>query len=77
MIQDANRFIFYHRFIIEMAPLQAYASAIVYSPRNSLSKKGVLGPRSKVDGAMAKCGGKPEQAITDTRRSQRSVRSVP
>lgn len=77
MIQGAKHFIFYHRFIIEMAPLQVYASAIVYSPRNSLFKKEVLGPRSKVDGAMAKCGGKPEQVITDTRRSQRSVRSVP
>ena len=35
MAQDANRFILYHRYIIEIAPLQAYASALVFSPRKS------------------------------------------
>src|SRR5256885_16923763 len=36
MIQDANRFILYHRYIIERAPLQIYASALVFSPPMSI-----------------------------------------
>ena len=36
MIQDANRFILYHRYIIERAPLQIYASALVFSPTMSV-----------------------------------------
>jgi WD40 repeat protein len=36
MIQDANRFILYHRYIIERAPLQIYASALVFSPTMSI-----------------------------------------
>src|SRR5271156_1137341 len=39
MIQDAKRFILYNRSIIEKAPLQAYASALVFSPKSSLIKK--------------------------------------
>src|SRR5436305_7097979 len=36
MIQDGNRFILYHRYIIERAPLQIYASALVFSPTMSI-----------------------------------------
>src|SRR5271170_7739786 len=36
MIQDANRFILYHRYVIERAPLQIYASALVFSPTTSI-----------------------------------------
>ena len=39
MTQDAKRFILHHRFIIETAPLQVYASALVFSPRKSLVKE--------------------------------------
>ncbi len=35
MIQDANRFILYNRFIIEKSPLQVYASALVFCPTTS------------------------------------------
>jgi WD40 repeat protein len=35
MIRDAHRFILYNRFIIENAPLQVYASALVFSPTRS------------------------------------------
>ena len=38
MIQDAKRFILYNRSIIEKAPLQLYASALVFSPRRSIIK---------------------------------------
>lgn len=37
--QDAKRFILYHRSIIETAPLQVYASALVFSPQKSLVKR--------------------------------------
>src|ERR1700735_1262391 len=35
MVRDTNRFILYNRFIIEEAPLQVYASALVFSPMKS------------------------------------------
>jgi WD40 repeat protein len=31
IIRDANRFILYNRYIIENAPLQVYASALIFS----------------------------------------------
>ena len=39
MIQDALRFILYNRSIIEKAPLQVYASALVFSPRKSTIRR--------------------------------------
>ena len=36
MVQDAKRFILNNRAIIEKAPLQTYAAALVFSPRKSL-----------------------------------------
>ncbi|KAF2804417.1 NACHT-domain-containing protein, partial [Mytilinidion resinicola] len=36
LVQDARRFITYHKWAIESSPLQAYASAIVFSPAHSL-----------------------------------------
>ncbi|PWI64171.1 hypothetical protein PCL_12072 [Purpureocillium lilacinum] len=36
LIQDARRFILAHRRVIEIAPLQVYASALVFSPTRSL-----------------------------------------
>jgi WD40 repeat protein len=35
LVRDANRFVLYNRGIIEAAPLQVYASALVFSPLNS------------------------------------------
>ncbi|KAF0320282.1 nacht and wd domain protein [Colletotrichum asianum] len=35
-IHDANRFLLYHRRVIEDAPLQLYASALLFSPEQSL-----------------------------------------
>src|SRR6202012_4227730 len=34
-IQDANRFVLYNRSILEAAPFQLYASALVFSPLQS------------------------------------------
>ena len=39
LIQDAKRFILYNRSIIERAPLQVYASALVFSPGMSLIRR--------------------------------------
>ncbi|KAK7177557.1 Vegetative incompatibility protein HET-E-1-like protein 15 [Paraphaeosphaeria sporulosa] len=36
LVKDARRFIMYHKGAIEAAPLQAYVSALVFSPRLSL-----------------------------------------
>ncbi|ORY16324.1 NACHT domain-domain-containing protein [Clohesyomyces aquaticus] len=36
LVKDARRFIMYHKGAIEEAPLQAYVSALVFSPRLSL-----------------------------------------
>ncbi|KAF2188788.1 HET-D, partial [Zopfia rhizophila CBS 207.26] len=36
LVQDACRFIMYHRGTIESAPLQAYVSALAFSPKHSL-----------------------------------------
>ncbi|KAF2811645.1 HET-domain-containing protein [Mytilinidion resinicola] len=36
LVQDARRFIMYHKWAIENCPLQAYASALVFSPARSL-----------------------------------------
>ncbi|KUL83182.1 hypothetical protein ZTR_10107 [Talaromyces verruculosus] len=39
LVQDARRFILYHRSGIENAPLQVYASALVFSPTKSLIRE--------------------------------------
>lgn len=39
MIKDAERFMLTHRHIVEKAPLQTYASALIFSPINSLVRK--------------------------------------
>ncbi|CVL11245.1 related to vegetatible incompatibility protein HET-E-1 [Fusarium proliferatum] len=39
LLQDARRFILTHRRAIEIAPLQAYASALVFSPECSLVRQ--------------------------------------
>ncbi|KAL7906758.1 WD40-repeat-containing domain protein [Trichoderma velutinum] len=38
-LQDAHRFVLYHRRTIEIAPLQTYSSALIFSPINSLIRK--------------------------------------
>ncbi|KAK1526947.1 uncharacterized protein CCOS01_07209 [Colletotrichum costaricense] len=37
-IHDANRFLLYHKVIIEKTPLQLYASALLFSPKQSVVK---------------------------------------
>ncbi|KAF7522219.1 hypothetical protein G7054_g12211 [Neopestalotiopsis clavispora] len=39
LVQDALRFVLSHRVGIELAPLQAYTSALIFSPTNSLIRK--------------------------------------
>ncbi|KAJ5111831.1 Vegetative incompatibility protein HET-E-1 [Penicillium alfredii] len=39
LVQDTYRFIRYHRGAIENSPLQAYGSALVFSPRQSMTKQ--------------------------------------
>ncbi|KAI9863919.1 MAG: hypothetical protein M1824_005957 [Vezdaea acicularis] len=39
LLRDAKRFILYHRLIIEKAPLQAYVSALMFSPKESLIRE--------------------------------------
>ena len=36
IVHDAKRFILYYRSIIEEAPLQAYAAALMFSPKKSI-----------------------------------------
>ncbi|KAF2277291.1 uncharacterized protein EI97DRAFT_457323 [Westerdykella ornata] len=36
VVQDARRFIMYHKWAIEKSPLQTYASALLFSPASSL-----------------------------------------
>ncbi|KAM3074219.1 hypothetical protein ACMFMG_002959 [Clarireedia jacksonii] len=36
LVQDARRFILYHKYAIENSPLQAYTSALLFSPARSL-----------------------------------------
>jgi WD40 repeat protein len=43
IVQDAKRFILYNGSIIEKAPLQVYASALVFSPQTSLIRQQFLG----------------------------------
>ncbi|OAL44839.1 WD40 repeat-like protein [Pyrenochaeta sp. DS3sAY3a] len=38
LTRDGYRFLMYHKFAIESAPLQAYASALLFSPESSLMK---------------------------------------
>jgi WD40 repeat protein len=38
-VRDAHRFILYNKWVIENYPLQVYASALVFSPANSLIRK--------------------------------------
>jgi hypothetical protein len=42
MVQDSIRFILYHGSTIEQTPLQAYASALVFSPKTSLIRQQFL-----------------------------------
>ncbi|UNI15346.1 hypothetical protein JDV02_001886 [Purpureocillium takamizusanense] len=39
LLQDARRFILFHRRAMEIAPLQVYASALVFSPTRSLIRE--------------------------------------
>ncbi|KAH0536101.1 hypothetical protein FGG08_006987, partial [Glutinoglossum americanum] len=39
LVRDARRFILYHKWAIENTPLQAYASALVFSPARSLTRE--------------------------------------
>ena len=39
LLSDARRFVLFHRSVIEIAPLQAYASALVFSPERSLVRE--------------------------------------
>ncbi|KAI0123520.1 hypothetical protein BJ170DRAFT_687517 [Xylariales sp. AK1849] len=39
LCQDAFRFMFFHRQTIEIAPLQTYASALLFSPTDSMTRK--------------------------------------
>ncbi|KAH6866259.1 quinon protein alcohol dehydrogenase-like superfamily [Thelonectria olida] len=39
LVQDALKFIFHHGQVIEMSPLQTYASALIFSPTGSLIKQ--------------------------------------
>ncbi|CAI6332977.1 unnamed protein product [Periconia digitata] len=39
LVQDAYRFIMYHKESIEIAPLQAYMSALIFNPTGSLTKR--------------------------------------
>src|SRR5205809_456068 len=39
LVRDARRFILSHKGVIEMAPLQVYASALVFSPTRSVVRK--------------------------------------
>jgi WD40 repeat protein len=39
LVQDARRFVMYHKGAIESYPLQAYASALSFSPRGSLIRR--------------------------------------
>ncbi|KAH7471855.1 Vegetative incompatibility protein [Fusarium oxysporum f. sp. matthiolae] len=39
LLRDAHRFILFHKRAIEIAPLQAYASALVFSPASSQVRK--------------------------------------
>lgn len=41
-LDDANRFLLYHRVMIENTPLQLYASALMFSPEQSIVKKQFL-----------------------------------
>ncbi|KAH6898095.1 hypothetical protein B0T10DRAFT_431808 [Thelonectria olida] len=38
-VQDTRRFILHNKWVIESAPLQTYASALIFSPRNSLIRR--------------------------------------
>ena len=39
LIRDANRFVLSNRWVVETAPLQAYASALIFSPAYSLIRE--------------------------------------
>ena len=39
LVRDARRFILSHKGVIEIAPVQVYASALVFSPTRSVVKK--------------------------------------
>ncbi|KAL2885584.1 Vegetative incompatibility protein HET-E-1 [Ceratocystis lukuohia] len=39
IVKDAQRFLFYHGGVIEIAPLQVYVSALIFSPTNSLTRQ--------------------------------------
>jgi WD40 repeat protein len=39
LVQDARRFVMFHKGAIESYPLQAYASALLFSPRDSLIRR--------------------------------------
>ncbi|KAJ6016516.1 hypothetical protein N7540_011107 [Penicillium herquei] len=40
LVQDASRFVRYHRLAIESSPLQVYSSSLIFSPMLSLTRRG-------------------------------------
>ncbi|KAJ5593561.1 hypothetical protein N7537_010465 [Penicillium hordei] len=44
-VQDASRFIRYHRLAIERCPLQVYSSPLIFSPMSSLTRRCYQGER--------------------------------
>ncbi|KAF2190334.1 hypothetical protein K469DRAFT_27861 [Zopfia rhizophila CBS 207.26] len=47
LVQDASRFIMYHKGAVESSPLQAYMSALLFSPTCSLIRR-LLGMKSQI-----------------------------
>jgi WD40 repeat protein len=39
LVQDASRFVMYHKGVIESYPLQTYASALLFSPTDSVTRR--------------------------------------
>jgi WD40 repeat protein len=39
LVQDASRFVMYHKGVIESYPLQVYASALLFSPTESVTRR--------------------------------------
>jgi WD40 repeat protein len=54
MVKDARRFIMFHKWAIESSPLQAYVSALIFSPTHSLTRN--LFEKEELKGIVTKPG---------------------
>ncbi|KAK2763634.1 nacht and wd domain protein [Colletotrichum kahawae] len=71
-VYDADRFLLYHRVMIQNTPLQLYASALAFSPEESIVKRTFLESHTAVNKVRLKAANCEEEKLEGARRDYAS-----